>query len=117
MHELPITQGILSVVVEAAQQANARQVLAIDIVIGELTSIVDDSVQFYFDILSQGTVAEGAALHFHREPATASCQDCGHTFAVSPPLFVECPQCQSTLIRVTGGNEFCVQSIEVDNES
>ncbi len=117
LHELPITQGLLSVVVETATQAGAERVHSIDIVIGELTSIVDDSVQFYFDILSRGTVAEGAELRFRREPATATCLDCGHSFAVRPPLIVECPQCHSALIRVSGGNEFYVQSIEVDDDT
>ncbi len=116
MHELPVTQGMLSVVLETAERAGGRRVLAIDVVIGDLTSIVDDSVQFYFDILSKGTLAEGAVLRFRREPGTATCLDCGHTFEVQPPLLVECPQCHSALIRVTGGTEFYVESIEVEEE-
>ncbi len=116
MHELPVTQGMLSVVLEAARKAGGRRVVAIDVVIGELTSIVDDSVQFYFDILSKGTLAEGAQLRFHREPGTATCRDCSHVFEVRPPLLVECPVCGSSRIRVTGGTAFYVHSIEVADE-
>ena len=71
MHELPITEGILKIATDAA---GGRRITSIHLVVGELSSIVDDSVQFYFDMLSKGTVAEGAALDFERRPATMVCR-------------------------------------------
>lgn len=116
MHELPVTQGILRVAIEAAEEAGAERITAINLVIGDLTSIVDDSVQFYFDILSQNTPAQGAVLRFQREPAIGHCQDCGHKFVVTIPLVAVCPACDSARLRVNGGREFYVDSIEVDDE-
>ncbi len=83
MHELSITEGILSIALGAA---GGRRITAINLVIGDLSSFVDDSVQFYFDILSRGTPAESAALSFLRQPATAMCADCGHVFETKPPF-------------------------------
>jgi len=53
MHELSITQGMLEIVLRHAQQARAQRITQIHLVIGDLSSIVDDSVQFYFDFISQ----------------------------------------------------------------
>lgn len=114
MHELPATQGMLDVALDAARKAGADRVLAIDLVVGDLTSFVDDSIQFYFDIISRDTPAAGAELRFTREPAEGRCGDCGHAFPVKPPMPRTCPACESLALRVEGGQDFYVDSIEVD---
>ncbi|MGC8782192.1 MAG: hydrogenase maturation nickel metallochaperone HypA [Anaerolineae bacterium] len=114
MHELAVTEGILKVVLDAAAQANARRIRAIDLVIGELSGMVDDSIQFYFDILSRDTLAAGATLRFRREPALVTCLECDNRFAGQPPLTPFCPQCGSARLRVAGGRELRVESIEIE---
>lgn len=116
MHELSVTEGILSTVLAAAEQAAARRVVAIDLVIGDLTGIVPDSIQFYFDLLSQNTIAASAQLRFRREPATAKCNACGHHFEASLPLLPLCPACGSPRLEVTGGRRLQVESIEIDGD-
>ena len=113
MHELSVTQGMLEIVLRHAQQARAQRITHINMVIGDLTSIVDDSVQFYFDFISQDTIAEGAQLVFHRTPATFRCRDCGNTFTSNQRDFT-CPHCGEMTVDVVAGNEFRVESIEVE---
>jgi hydrogenase nickel incorporation protein HypA/HybF len=117
MHELPVTQGIISVALQAAQQNGAKRITAIDLVIGELASIVDDSVQFYFDLLSKDTIAAGATLRFRREPGTGKCWDCDYEFEARAPLTPFCPACGSARIHVSGGREFYLESIDIDDET
>lgn len=113
MHELAVTEGIISV---ATGAAGGRRIVAVDLRIGALSSFVDDSVQFYFDALSRGTLAEGAALRFRRVPAQGRCLDCGADFAVAPPLPPGCPACGSARLSITGGDQLQVDSIEVEDE-
>lgn len=114
MHELAATRGILDTAVHAAQAAGAERISVIDVVIGDLSSMVDDSVQFYFDLLSRDTLAEGAQLRMRRVQATASCAGCGASYGVSPPLSPTCDLCGSLALAISGGREFHIDSIEVD---
>jgi hydrogenase nickel incorporation protein HypA/HybF len=60
MHELMVTESILEIALRHAGQAGAVRVTDLFLVVGDLSSIVDDSVQFYWDFVSEGTAAEGA---------------------------------------------------------
>jgi len=113
MHELPIAENILNIAVDYAERAGAKRVTALHLVIGQLSSVVDDSIQFYWDIISKDTLCMGATLQFNRIPATLICLDCGHTYTLNRELMA-CPQCDSTRLKVTAGEEFRLESIEVE---
>ena len=115
MHELPITENILRIALDYAKRSQATQVTDLNLVIGQLASIVDDSVQFYWDIVSKGTLCEGATLHFERIPAQMVCLDCNHTYTLARGLEA-CPQCESFRVRVQAGEEFRLESIEIETE-
>jgi hydrogenase nickel incorporation protein HypA/HybF len=110
MHELSITESILEITLRHARQAQAKKITDLFLVIGQLASIVDDSVQFYWDFVSQGTEAEGARLHFRRIPAELLCLGCGQRFAWDGED-VLCPACHSTQVKVVSGEEFFLESI------
>ena len=44
MHELPITESVLEIVVDTAKQNGGGRVTAINLVIGEMTSVVPCSL-------------------------------------------------------------------------
>jgi len=113
MHELSITQNILEIALRHAEQAGAREIKGIDILIGRYSSFVDDSIQFYWDIIAKGTIAENAVLHFQRVPVEFTCQDCGAVYEPQEDDFA-CPRCLSPRVRVTRGEELRVESIEVE---
>lgn len=113
MHELSITESILEIAVRHAQAANATKVTTINILMGRLSSVVDDSVQFYWDIISADTLCAGATLHFERTPATMRCMECTTEYSFERDL-IPCPKCGSSLARIISGEEFRLDSIEVE---
>ncbi len=112
MHELSITQSLLEIALRHAEKAGAERILQLNLVIGELSSIVDESVQFYWDIVSQDTIAEGAELHFERVQGTLRCLACGNEFPLSEGY--TCPICGEKQVIPVGGDDFRLDSLEVE---
>ncbi|MBN1265442.1 MAG: hydrogenase maturation nickel metallochaperone HypA [Anaerolineales bacterium] len=113
MHELAITESILNISLRHAEKADAAVITDLFLVIGDLSSIVDDSVQFYWDIVSRGTIAEGALLHFKRIPVTMSCTDCGTEYEPDTET-MSCPNCGGRQPLIITGEEFFLESITVE---
>ena len=114
MHEYAVTENIVDIVCRHAAKAGANHVRRVYLVIGELSSIVDESVQFYYDFISQGTLAEGAELAFRRVQVEVECGACGHVWQPDDVDWT-CPQCGQARARVKAGREFYVESIEVED--
>jgi hydrogenase nickel incorporation protein HypA/HybF len=110
LHELSVTENILKITLQHTPPG--QRVAEIHLVIGQLASIVDESVQFYWDMISENTPAQGAQLCFKRVPAVLKCQACQHEFGFTGDQFT-CPVCSSPQIKVVRGEEFFVEAIEV----
>ncbi len=114
MHEMAVTQSLLDIVLKEATKVGAKKVTGVNLVIGELSGLVDDSIQFYFDFMTKGTVAEGAKLNFKRIAARMKCRACGEEFSTAPDEWI-CPKCNEWQAEVVAGKEFYIDSIEVDD--
>lgn len=111
MHEYAVTEGILSIVQEEAVKAGARKVDEIVIVVGELSTFVDESIRMYFSELSRGTMAEGAQLVFRIVEAQADCLACKTVFRPSRSN-LGCPGCGSPMFNLKQGSELYIETIE-----
>ena len=114
MHELAVTESILEISLRHANQANAKRITNLYLVIGQFASIVDDSVQFYWDIVSKETIAAGC--HASLQEATGNT---GHvwTAPINSSLAGDgfsCPNCSSDHVKVVSGDEFYMEAIDVE---
>jgi hydrogenase nickel incorporation protein HypA/HybF len=114
MHELTITESLLEIALRHAEKANAKRISDLYLVIGDLSSVIDESVQFYWDIIAKDTPAEGANLHFQRKATEIECLDCREVFHPKNNNLA-CPNCHSIRINIRSGEEFFLEAINIES--
>jgi len=111
VHELSLSSAIVNTVVK---HAGGRRVSVVNLRVGHLRQVVPDSLEFYFEFVSRGTVCEGARLEQEAVPARLRCGACEHEWSIEIPAF-RCPKCGAgDAVTVATGDEFEVESIEVE---
>jgi len=113
MHEYSVTESILSLALEKAGAAKASRIIQINLVVGELSGIVSECIQFYFDFISKDTIASGAKLVFEMRPTRLKCRKCETVFTPQNSDWA-CPDCHEAGIEIVSGRECNMESIEVE---
>jgi hydrogenase nickel incorporation protein HypA/HybF len=108
MHEMAITQSVVDAVCE---HAAGRRVQSVKVEVGALCAVVPDSMQFCFELATEGTVADGARLDLDVRPGAAHCRTCDARFELHD-LILLCP-CGSADVDVVAGRELRILSMEV----
>jgi len=98
--------------IESAKKDNAQRIINIKLVVGELTGIEKDAVNFYFGFMAKGTVAEGATIDFTFTKPQLRCRDCDIIFP-RDKLEFNCPECNKRAIEMVGGRELYIESVEI----
>jgi len=113
MHELGVTESIVSICLKHGMGNNAKRITKVNVKLGELTGIVDHYVAFYWDMVTKDTIAQGAELNFIKVPVVAHCPDCNEDFEVVE-YDLTCPKCGTKDTELISGREFLVESIEIE---
>lgn len=108
MHELSITQSVVDAV---RAHAGDAKVTSVRVRVGKLCGVVPDAMRFCFDLVTEGTVLEGAELLIDEPTGRAHCRTCTADFELGD-LILLCP-CGSADVEIVSGRELTVQSIEV----
>jgi hydrogenase nickel incorporation protein HypA/HybF len=112
MHELSIAEGVVEV---ALRHARGRPVAAVELRVGHLRQVVPSALEFAFELVTEGTVLEGAELRMEEVPAAGRCRSCG-TDTPLPDLPLCCRRCGSAEVEVTRGEELSVDALELEEE-
>jgi hydrogenase nickel incorporation protein HypA/HybF len=113
MHEMSIAESLLNIILQESKSHQASRVIAVALRIGELSAVVPESLRFCFELISQGTIVEGAELRVERVPVACRCEGCGTEFTVEDLLFM-CPSCQGRRVAILSGRDLTIQSLEVE---
>ncbi|MGN6715103.1 MAG: hydrogenase maturation nickel metallochaperone HypA/HybF [Anaerocolumna jejuensis] len=95
-----------------AKEQGAGCVRTINLVVGDYSGYVGESINLYFDIIAEGTLCEKAKLNIERVKPKLKCTSCGEYFERRPFSF-ECPDCGGEGEPTEIGKEFYLKSIEI----
>lgn len=113
MHELAIMESTLDLALAQARQNGATRIRAVRLRIGALSGVVPDALQFAFEALVPGTLAEGAQLAIEPLAARFWCAVCKREF-VAADLFSQCPDCGALSGDLRAGRELELTSLDID---
>jgi len=121
MHEVAIMSSIIEAVLAELDGHEVERVEEVTLVVGELTFLGEEQLRFAFDVLSRGTILEGASLRMEKEELSVKCPACGYegkadyvedsAFHYSIPVLA-CPRCGGR-VEVLKGKSCGVSSLRV----
>ena len=115
MRERQAIQSIIDKALLRARESNAKRIKNLYLVLGEISELDQNSIQDHWYSLSKGTLAEGAQLHFRVMAAELQCMSCFNKYHPIDGK-IHCPNCGSFGAKILSGEEFYVESIELDPE-
>ncbi len=110
MHEVGIMEQTVEIAIDRAGRVD--RIYTLKMRIGKMSGVVPEALEFAFDVVTQGTIAEGAKLEIETIPVTCYCSNCNSNFQPSD-LFYECPECGKFSYQILSGKEIELVSVEV----
>ena len=115
VHELSIMEGVLKMVRDSAAQSNINKVHKINLVIGKLTMVLPDSMQFCFQVLSsQDELLQGAVLEIEERDIIIRCARCEQQSTLNDGFSFICPGCGASEVEIINGRELYLDYYEGD---
>jgi len=112
VHELSLMQDTVVIATKQAREAGAHHIHRIMMQVGALSGAVPETLEFAFDIVAKGTMAEGAKLEIERVPVLCYCAVCAREFEPTD-LVCECTGCGRPSVDIRRGRELQLTSLEV----
>jgi len=112
MHEISLCEGIRSVIEEHARAQAFSRVSRVRLEIGAFAGVERKALEFAFDVVMRGSVAEGAVMECIDLPGRALCYDCAEEREIRARLD-PCPICGSGKMLPQGGDEMRIKDLEV----
>ncbi|MGO8757273.1 MAG: hydrogenase maturation nickel metallochaperone HypA [Terracidiphilus sp.] len=114
MHELSIAASIVETVTESAAAYPGARIKAVRLRVGVLASVVEDSLQFCWELATEGSPLAGAALVIQKMPVVVHCDGCGADSEIADLQSFRCPCCGEQAADFLGGRELEIESIELE---
>jgi hydrogenase nickel incorporation protein HypA/HybF len=112
MHEVSLMESTLELAVRSAQQQGASQIHQLTLRVGQLSGVIPEALEFAFEVVRQGTLADQAKMVIESVPALCHCANCDRDFQPDDYIY-DCPHCHQICSEVRQGKELELVSLEV----
>lgn len=117
MHELPVTEKILTIVLKHAERNGLKTIHSITLQVGRLTDLQDKWLQHYFNYLSRDTIARDARLIIRPEPIKLQCGECRTIIETEKRDLQDlvCPHCGADEgFSIISGRGYYIEEMEAE---
>lgn len=117
MHEMAIVESIMEIIEHQAAMHNAKKIVKVSLEFGALTGVMPEAINFGFEVLSKGGIAEGAVVDINILPIKFYCLECAKEVTVEE-YQPYCPVCSSASVKIIQGkDEMRIVSLEIEDHS
>lgn len=113
MHELSIAENIIKIIKKDYRDIEGK-INSISVDVGELTSIIPETLIYLFDIIKIDYGLNNVKLKVNLTKCKVLCENCGK---VNEDYILDslkkCKFCNSEKLTIIGGEELTLQNIEI----
>lgn len=116
MHELSIVQSVVTSVTEWLAGQPPGRIKTVTLRVGALSGVVEDALQFGYEIATTGTPLSGSTLEVRRQPVVIYCQPCADLAELPGVQSFRCPRCDTPSGDIRHGRELEIESLEIEED-
>ena len=113
MHEAAIAQGILDLAIRTALQNGGGRIQRIKLRLGEFRGVVREALEFSFEAIKCGTLADQAELEVETVKLRVVCAECGECECSPRDYNFLCPTCGDPL-QIIAGREMQMEYVDLE---
>jgi hydrogenase nickel incorporation protein HypA/HybF len=115
MHETGIAMEIYAISRRTADANGGGRLLAVKVIVGELSAIEPDLLAFAWEAVTAGSADAAARIDVEWHAARQICGGCGEIAERAPGTWLRlCPRCGGAL-RIEGGDELDVRDVTIED--
>ena len=114
MHELSIAESLMRQIEQLAARHHATRVDGVEVETGVMRLVEHEALRSAFEVVSEGTIAQGARLAITDVPALARCRACGAEYAPGDRFDFACPSCRKADVDIVRGDDIILATVEMD---
>ena len=121
MHEVSVVSNMVEAILKELEKYDVERVEEVNVLIGDLTSLGAEQLEFAYEIVTRDTILEGSRFVIEREEVRVRCTECGYEgpadtlesdFMDHSVPVIACPKCGGH-VEITAGQACRVRDLNI----